>query len=109
MCTSSTCTPSSWTARWWADCRWSLSEDKACTAAVEYLSQTGVAKGTGSENFRPDTPVTATELVTFLGRIVLGDIDPTISVEGVRADDWSSGYMAWAMERDLLAGEASLC
>lgn len=78
-----------------------LEDEGDCTAAVEQLYEKGLVKGSGGDSFRPQAPITLAELVTFLGRIA-GASDGYTVPDGVKADGWSAGYLAWANANGLV-------
>ena len=79
-----------------------VAADSAYAEAVATLADKGLVKGTGRDAFRPDAPLTVAELCTFLGRIAGDSVDQQNVPEGLTADGWSGGYVAWAKALGLV-------
>lgn len=76
--------------------------DSELSQSVSVLQEKGLVKGVGNDAFRPDAPLTVAELSTFLGRIAGDSVSQTALPEGVTADGWSGGYVAWAKSLGLV-------
>lgn len=71
--------------------------------AVQTLQDRGLMGGRGAGQFAPSAPITLAELVTVLGRIASADPTERDLPQGIQADGWSGGYMAWAADNHLVS------
>jgi len=72
-------------------------EDSSYATAVDSLTQKGIAKGVGENQFLPEAALTKAALVTFLGRMA--------GVSDIASSDWANGYIHWAAEQGLIDTE----
>lgn len=82
-----------------------VAADSSYKEAFDVLMESGVVKGVGNGRFSPDKTVTTAELVTFLGRLAGASIDTAATVDGVKADGWSNGYIVWAKQEGIIADQ----
>lgn len=69
--------------------------------AVVALVKAGIAKGTGSGRFQPESTVTTAQLAVFLGRLDGAKVDNSISVAGLVTDGWLAGAGQYdALDKD---------
>ncbi len=69
--------------------------------AVATLVKAGIAKGTGSGRFQPESTVTTAQLAVFLGRLDGAKVDNSISVAGLVTDGWLAGAGQYdALDKD---------
>lgn len=80
--------------------------DSTLSKSVAILQEKGLVKGAGNDAFRPAAALTVAELCTFLGRIAGDSVSQTALPEGVTADSWSGGYVAWAKSLALVDAAA---
>jgi uncharacterized repeat protein (TIGR02543 family) len=64
----------------------------------------GIVDGMGNGTFAPDREITRAELVKLLAVISGGDIGGEASFVDVPADEWYSGYIAWAEASKVVNG-----
>jgi len=69
--------------------------------AVQYLYDHQLANGVSSTDFNPAGLIDRAQLLTFLGRI-LGVSREAYHLTGSADDGWSTGYVAWGLEKGLI-------
>lgn len=79
---------------------------KDTTEAVQRLYDAGVVFGNSPTTFAPESTLTRAEFVTMLGRTVDTVVDHATDTgfTDVKNDGWSTGYIAWAVENELIQG-----
>ena len=78
--------------------------DRPEYASVEQLASAGVLSGYGDGTFRPDEPVTRSEMVTSLCRLMGVDQVTALAFPDVGAEHWAMGSVAAAMASGWLSG-----
>jgi hypothetical protein len=76
-------------------------------SAVKYAYENSLMKGLDSQTFAPDEPLSRAMLSTILGRMAEAEVrGKQASFADVTEDGWSSGYIAWAAENNIMSGYA---
>lgn len=75
--------------------------------AVARLYAKGIVKGTSYDTFNPEGGLTRAEFMTLLGRCAGAEVDHNAdsSFSDVRKDGWSTGYITWGVENELVQGD----
>ena len=75
-------------------------------AAIEYVTEHGYFNGVSRDLFSPSTPMTRAMFVTALGR--MAGVDPAAYTStdflDVDPESYYGGYVAWAVENELVQG-----
>ncbi len=79
---------------------------KDTTEAIQRLYDIGVIHGKTKTSFAPESNLTRAEFMTMLGRAVdaVVDHEAETGFTDVGKDGWSTGYIAWGVENDLIEG-----
>ena len=73
-------------------------------SAVRMVYQAGLMQGTGSEQFRPDAPISRGQLLTVLYRYAGALADPETAFADVPADSYCAPAVTWAVQRHIASG-----
>ncbi len=75
-------------------------------SAIEYVVTNGYFNGVTENRFAPEQPMTRAMFVTVLGRMagVEDTVDETPAFQDVVPGSYYSGYVAWALENDIVQG-----
>lgn len=83
------------------------------SAAAQWASETGIAKGYEDGTFLPNQPATRQEVVTFLYRYAklaelktTGKADLSVYPDGSSVQDYAKAAMEWAVSNGLVQGSA---
>lgn len=84
--------------------------DDPNAAAYSLLADLKIAQGYDDGTFQPDTYLTRETAVTFIFRMATGMSNAdymkgATKFPDVAADRWSSGYINWAVEKGIVAGD----
>ena len=73
--------------------------------AIEELGKAGIMSGIGRGRFAPDETVNRAMVVTVLGRMAKATPKDTDKFSDVENGSWYSGYVGWAEENGIVAGD----